>query len=159
MRRRDGLRGGAWVGVVDDAIQTWASVYDIDQPSGYATFGERRVNQYADGADIPLWNDVLVSGAASEVKLGQLVEAAVERTIGRGLIEVIGQTRKDELKVKMAARLASGELATDFLLGKTGIAFGTNDFDPRVRAVLVPYADLQAAGLLAPNGKAKSAWK
>ena len=115
------------------------------------------------------WAIVLASGFVvaetkkddQELPPGSVIDGRyiVERTIGRGLIEVIGQTRKDELKVKMAARLASGELATDFLLGKTGIAFGTNDFDPRVRAVLVPYADLQAAGLLAPNGKAKSAWK
>jgi hypothetical protein len=98
---------------------------------------------------------VLTPGAANETKLGQLLDQA----IGRGLIEVIGEARKDELKTNMAARLASGELAKDFFVGKLGVSFGTRDFDPFVGTIFVPYTELATAGLLAPHGKAKSAWQ
>jgi hypothetical protein len=151
--REEGVSGSVYLGALTKEVITYSS--------GLTVFGANdrvdnivgaRVNlSLVDGSTIGLWGDVLVPGKQSE--LGALIAARIDETPERAM----PADKKPVFKDLMARRLAAGELEGDFFLGTSGVSFGVKDSPMvQVRAIMVPYEKLRP--ILAPNGKARSAW-
>ncbi len=104
-----------------------------------------------DGSKIELFGDVLTPGKDAE--LAAAIQVAIDAMGTRDMTDA----DKVELKAIMSAEAAQKNLAKTFLMSDRGISFAAPGFSNlRFRSVFVHWDALRP--MLAPSGRAKSAW-
>lgn len=147
------VQGGLSRGVVrKDIISFTSGVYaDDGGPTWKYTFGERGTYEIATGRELSLFGDVIQPGKEAELA------AALEHAIDTLDTYSVDANEKQKLKDAMLSPAGKAKLPKTFALNDRGVSFAAEDYNtPKLHGVTVKYSDLTA--ILAPNGKAKSAW-
>lgn len=145
--------GGMSRGVIRaDIVSFTSGVFTDSGDAGWKySFGERGTYEIATGRELSLFGDVIQPG--KEAELAAAIEHAID-TLDSGSIDA---NEKQKMKDAMLSAAGKAKLPKVFALNDRGVSFASEDYNtPKVQGITVKYSDLTA--ILAPNGKAKSAW-